>query len=105
MNRLSDIHRKIRDHQDECDHDPGDAFRLMKLSEEVGEVMEAYIGYHGANKRKAVGRQVSEIDVANELCDVVITAMVALHDWVEDPDAYLTSKIAALTVRVELEGS
>lgn len=101
----SQIHRRIRDHHDEVNYDASDAFRLMKLSEEVGEVMEAYIGFEGANKRKASTRQYTELDVASELTDVVITAMVALHDWVEDPEAYLASKIAALAIRVELEGS
>lgn len=105
MSVYSQIHRKIRDHQDEVSYEASDAFRLMKLSEEVGEVMEAYIGYEGANKRKIGGRQYTELNVADELCDVVITAMVALHDWVEDPEAYLASKVAALKARVELEGS
>jgi hypothetical protein len=104
MSVYSQIHRKIRDHQEGCDLElDGADLRLMKLSEEVGEVMEAFIGQAGANKRKGFSH--TELDVANELCDVVITAMVALHDWVEDPEAYLESKIAALRARVELEGS
>lgn len=105
MSVYSQIYRKIRDYQDEVSYDLSDAYRLMKLSEEVGEVMEAYIGYEGANKRKASTRQYTELDVASELCDVIITAMVALHDWVEDPEAYLASKVDALKARVELEGS
>lgn len=107
MSTYSQIHRKIRDYQDEVSYDSSDAYRLMKLSEEVGEVMDAYIRYHGANRRKFnfANQRATELDVANELCDVVITAMVALHDWVEDPEAYLASKVAALKARVELEGS
>jgi hypothetical protein len=102
MSVYSQIWQAIRRHQDGCDID-SDAFRLMKLSEEVGEVMEAFIGYHGANKRK--GQTGHELTVASELCDVVITAMVALNDWVEDPELYLEMKINALTTRIELEGS
>lgn len=105
MSVYRDIHRAIREHHDDVNYDASDAFRLMKLSEEVGEVMEAYIGYEGANKRKAGGKQYTELSVANELCDVIITAMVALHDWVEDPEAYLESMLGALRARVELEGS
>jgi len=104
VSTYSHIHRKIRDYQDDYSVvDGGDALRLMKLSEEVGEVMEAFIGYSGGNKRK--GRNKSEMDIAHELTDVIITAMVALYDWVEDPQAYLDSKLNALRARVELEGS
>ncbi|GAA2570744.1 MULTISPECIES: MazG-like family protein [Streptomyces] len=51
--------------------------RMLKLSEEVGEVAEAVIGATGQNPRK--GRTHSWDDVEAELCDVVITAMVALR--------------------------
>lgn len=96
------IHQAIERHQEQCDTD-GDALRLMKLSEEVGEVMEAFIGYHGANKRK--GATHGALDIANELCDVVITAMVALHDWVDRPEEYLKARQAGLVERVKKEGS
>lgn len=49
---------------------------LLKLSEEVGEVASAYIGMTGQNPRKGVTH--TREDVASELCDVVITALVAL---------------------------
>ncbi|PPS90276.1 MazG-like family protein [Streptomyces sp. MH60] len=51
--------------------------RMLKLSEEVGEVAEAVIGATGQNPRKGVTHTWD--DVAAELCDVVITAMVALR--------------------------
>ena len=81
----------------------GELIRLMKLSEEVGEVMEAYIGYAGANKRKGFSHDVE--DVADELCDVVITAMVALHDWVDNPERHLKDKLQTLSARIKKDGS
>ncbi|MEY9848297.1 NTP pyrophosphatase (non-canonical NTP hydrolase) [Streptacidiphilus sp. BW17] len=51
--------------------------RLMKLSEEVGEVAQAVSGAMGTNPRKG---QTNDWDhVENELCDVILTAMVALQ--------------------------
>ncbi|MFF3919379.1 MazG-like family protein [Streptomyces sp. NPDC001852] len=51
--------------------------RVLKLSEEVGEVAEAIIGTTGQNPRKGVTHTWE--DVQAELCDVVITALVALR--------------------------
>jgi NTP pyrophosphatase (non-canonical NTP hydrolase) len=51
--------------------------RMLKLSEEVGEVAQAIIGATGQNPRK--GHTHSWQDVESELCDVIITAMVALR--------------------------
>lgn len=55
----------------------GVLLRILKLSEEVGEVSEAVIGATGQNPRKGVTH--SWEDVQAELCDVVITALVALR--------------------------
>ncbi|MEU3843346.1 MazG-like family protein [Streptomyces sp. NPDC028635] len=51
--------------------------RVLKLSEEVGEVAQAVIGATGQNPRK--GASHTWDDVQGELCDVVITALVALR--------------------------
>ncbi|MFF1684553.1 MULTISPECIES: MazG-like family protein [unclassified Streptomyces] len=51
--------------------------RVLKLSEEVGEVAEAVIGALGQNPRK--GESHSWRDVESELCDVVVTALIALR--------------------------
>lgn len=67
------------------------AMRLMKLAEESGEVMQAYIGTVGQNPRK--GRTHSTSDVAGELCDVILTAAVALHRFTDDPAAALDGRI------------
>lgn len=52
------------------------ACRLMKLAEETGEVVSAYLGMTGQNPRK--GTCATMDDLTGELCDVVVTAMVAL---------------------------
>ncbi|MFD7440785.1 MazG-like family protein [Streptomyces sp. NPDC059909] len=51
--------------------------RVLKLSEEVGEVAQAVIGATGQNPRK--GTTHTWQDVESELCDVIVTAMVALR--------------------------
>jgi NTP pyrophosphatase (non-canonical NTP hydrolase) len=50
--------------------------QILKISEEAGEVAEAVIGATGQNPRKGFSH--SWEDVENELCDVIITSMVAL---------------------------
>ncbi|MGW7242143.1 MazG-like family protein [Streptomyces sp. NPDC054804] len=55
----------------------GVLLRILKLSEEVGEVAEAVIGATGQNPRKGVTHTWD--DVQGELCDVAITALVALR--------------------------
>lgn len=105
MSVYRDVYEALAAHQDGISpyRKLGPEVRLMKLSEEVGEVMEAYIGVVGANKRK--GRVGGPDTVAKELCDVVITAMVALHDWTGDPEALLEAKLQELKIRMETEGS
>ena len=57
--------------------------RIMKLSEEVGEVAAAVLGATGQNPRKGLTH--SWDDVQHELCDVILSAMVALSTI--NPDA------------------
>jgi NTP pyrophosphatase (non-canonical NTP hydrolase) len=73
------------------------ALRLMKLTEETGEVAQAYIGYTGQNPRKGITH--SRNDVADELCDVIVTAMVALHRFAEDPGKHFAEKIQHIAHR------
>ncbi|MCH6159369.1 MazG-like family protein [Streptomyces marispadix] len=73
------------------------AMRLMKLAEESGEVMQAYIGAMGQNPRK--GRTHTPDDVAAELCDVILTAAVALHRFTDDPAGALDAKIREVARR------
>jgi NTP pyrophosphatase (non-canonical NTP hydrolase) len=76
------------------------AMRLMKLSEETGEVAQAYIGMTGQNPRKGITH--SRNDVADELCDVIVTAMVALHAYTPDPARHLTAKLQRIADRAHL---
>lgn len=76
------------------------AMRLMKLGEETGEVMQAYIGMQGQNPRKGVTHTAS--DVADELCDVIVTAMVALHAFSSAPAEHFAGKLRRITDRVDV---
>ena len=49
---------------------------VMKIAEEAGEAVAAYIGTTGTNPRKGVTATADEL--AGELCDVVLAALVAL---------------------------
>lgn len=51
--------------------------RLAKITEEAGEVIEAYIGATGQNPRKGVTHGV--VDVVDELLDVAVTALGAVE--------------------------
>ncbi|MFF7163174.1 MazG-like family protein [Streptomyces sp. NPDC008086] len=57
--------------------------QLLKIQEEAGEVAEAVIGAMGQNPRK--GHSHTWDDVKAEICDVIVTGMVALARM--DPDA------------------
>lgn len=65
--------------------------RILKLSEEVGEVSQAWIGAMGQNPRKGYSHTVA--DVADELCDVIVTAMVALTSVTDTPEHHFAQKI------------
>jgi NTP pyrophosphatase (non-canonical NTP hydrolase) len=56
--------------------DPELTLRILKVTEEAGEAAGAWIGVLGTNPRKGVTH--SRDDVAAELADVVITALVAM---------------------------
>ncbi|MFI9173147.1 MazG-like family protein [Streptomyces lincolnensis] len=71
--------------------------RMLKLSEEVGEVAQAVIGATGRNPRKGVTHTWE--DVESELCDVVITALVALRTLTPDTREVFTRHLARVTER------
>ncbi|MFF0729297.1 MazG-like family protein [Streptomyces sp. NPDC004134] len=75
------------------------AMRLLKISEEAGEAAAAYIGMTGQNPRK--GTTHTARDVADELCDVIIAAAVALHDFTTAPPAVLDAKVHAAARRLD----
>ncbi|MEU6768554.1 MazG-like family protein [Streptomyces sp. NPDC046853] len=72
--------------------------RLLKLSEEVGEVSQAWIGHTGQNPRKGVTH--SRADVCDELVDVMVTAAVALVSIADgNPDDMVAAKLAKIEAR------
>lgn len=73
------------------------AMRLMKVTEEAGEVAQAYLGVHGQNPRKGITRIVP--DVQDELCDVIVSAAVALASLIGNPEDVLTAKLAKIADR------
>lgn len=76
--------------------------RILKLTEEIGEVAQAWIGVQGQNPRKGVTH--TTIDVQDELVDVMVTAAVALASLTDNPAAVLDAKlqqIAAARVGVK----
>lgn len=68
--------------------------RLLKLSEETGEVAQAWIGTLGQNPRKGVTH--APEDVVDELCDVVVTAMVAMGSITDTPGDAFARKLAQI---------
>ncbi|MCQ9134663.1 MULTISPECIES: MazG-like family protein [Streptomyces] len=71
--------------------------RVLKLSEEVGEVAQAVIGATGQNPRKGVDHTWE--DVQAELCDVVVTALVALRTLTPDAPAVFARHLARVAAR------
>ena len=63
--------------------------RILKLTEEAGEVAGAWIGLVGQNPRKGVTHTREE--VAAELADVVITALVAIESLGLDARTVVTA--------------
>ena len=71
--------------------------RILKLSEEVGETAQAWIGVQGQNPRKGVTH--THVDVQDELCDVIVTAAVALASIAGNPGDVLDAKLAKVAAR------
>jgi NTP pyrophosphatase (non-canonical NTP hydrolase) len=71
--------------------------RIMKLTEEAGEVTQAVIGTLGQNPRKGVTHTWD--DVQAELCDVMFTAMVALTTLTPDAREVFNAHLARVAGR------
>jgi NTP pyrophosphatase (non-canonical NTP hydrolase) len=77
--------------------------RLLKLTEEVGEVAEAFIGMTGMNSRKGVCR--TQDDLLDELTDVIITAavaMAAIAGTADDASSHFDQRLTAVMRRAGL---
>lgn len=71
--------------------------RLMKITEEAGEVASAYVGMTGQNPRKGITHTVE--DVQGEVCDVILAALVALASLTDDPAGVLAAKLRKVADR------
>ncbi|MDQ0931389.1 MazG-like family protein [Streptomyces turgidiscabies] len=71
--------------------------RVLKLAEEVGEVAQAVIGATGQNPRKGITHTWD--DVQSELCDVALTAMVALRALAPDAREVFTTHLEGVRER------
>lgn len=71
--------------------------RVLKVSEEAGEVAQAVIGATGQNPRKGVTHTWQDVEA--ELCDVVITALVALRTLTPDAREVFAGHLARVTAR------
>ena len=77
------------------------AVRVMKIAEEAGEAVAAYLGVTGANPRKGVTATLE--DLAGELCDVVLAALIALATvtgGTPQAESRLAAHVAARTIRL-----
>lgn len=75
--------------------------QLLKITEEAGEVAEAVIGATGTNPRKGFSH--SWDDVRNELCDVIVTAMVALTRLSPDARGVFAANLRRIAERSQQE--
>jgi NTP pyrophosphatase (non-canonical NTP hydrolase) len=72
--------------------------RVLKVAEETGEAAQAWIGATGQNPRKGITH--SRAEVAGELADVVMAALVAIASLGIDPGPALVAKACAVSDRV-----
>ncbi|MFJ6194505.1 MazG-like family protein [Micromonospora sp. NPDC092111] len=72
--------------------------RILKLTEEAGEAAGAWIGVLGQNPRKGVTH--SHADVAAELADVVLTALVAIESLGLDARTVVATCAAKVQSRI-----
>ncbi|MFF6774717.1 MazG-like family protein [Streptomyces sp. NPDC012637] len=98
---ISRLHTWLTAHQD-LPRNEEILLRVLKLSEEVGEAAQAVIGATGQNPRK--GTSHTWQDVEAELCDVVITAMVALRTLTPKAPEVFARHVERVAER-SLEGS
>ncbi|HEY0933947.1 MAG TPA: MazG-like family protein [Trebonia sp.] len=78
--------------------------QLLKLSEEVGEVAEAYLGMTGLNPRKVFTH--TRDDLVHEVADVIISAAVAIVQLSGSPgaaQAAFETHLASVLTRAGLE--
>ncbi|KWT63165.1 hypothetical protein ADL21_04510 [Streptomyces albus subsp. albus] len=75
------------------------AARLLKVGEELGEAVQAYLGSTGQNPRKGITH--TRADVAAELCDVILAAAVSLGNFTDDPAHTLNAVVRTRSDRLK----
>ncbi|WP_284576889.1 MazG-like family protein [Streptomyces sp. 2P-4] len=101
MDQTWDGVRRLRGWLDEEDQAAaGDVrlLRVLKIGEEFGEAAEAITGALGANPRK--GNSHTWEDVEKELCDVIVTAQVALLTINPEAEKVLDARVQRLLERL-----
>ena len=99
----SELWQQARRYVEWLDHRNGGsdpAHGLLKIVEEAGEAAQAYIGMTGRNPRKGISHTRDE--VAAELCDVILSAAIALHDFTDDPEQMFLETVRQRSARVWL---
>ena len=93
------IHQLVQwlDEKDNATPAQAKLLRLLKVQEEVGEAAQAAIGAVAANPRK--GRSHTWDDVQNELCDVVLSSMVALATLTPDAAKVFEERVNVIADR------
>jgi NTP pyrophosphatase (non-canonical NTP hydrolase) len=76
---------------------PEITLRILKIGEEYGEAVQAWIGVTGANPRKGITH--TRAQVADELGDIAITALVAASSLGFDPRQVLAGTAATAAAR------
>jgi hypothetical protein len=79
-----------------------DSMRVMKVGEEFGEAVAAYIGMTGQNPRKGVTH--TESDLMAELADVAITALCAIQHFTGSREATRNAIADKLWVIIQRAG-
>lgn len=74
------------------------AARILKVTEEAGEAAAAWIGLTGQNPRKGITH--TRDDVAGELADMAMAALVAIASLGADPVTVLATKAAHVRSRM-----
>lgn len=100
MDEAWDTIRRITDQLDAASTLAPDVerlLRIMKLTEEAGEVTQAVSGTLGQNPRKGITHTWD--DVQAELCDVMFTAMVALTTLTPEAPKVFTEHLARVAGR------
>ena len=95
---IAAINRWIEQANEESMHK--DSMCVMKIGEEFGEAVAAYIGMTGQNPRK--GYTHTKSDLYEELCDIAITALVALEHFTGSPiitQGFMASRISKIIAR------